>query len=128
MGVVGIAAPCPREPHHLLVRVVRQLAVARERGDIEVRGAMREVGVSRLQQLTDELDDQVDRLGRARLRVGGAHLERVHVAVEARHLGFRQLEVRHAELTRLGQDRVVDVGDVAYVLDLVPELFEPADQ
>ena len=60
--------------------------------------------------------------------IGGAHLERVHVAVEARDLGRGELEVRHTELARLGQDRVVDVGDVAHHAHLVTELFEPPDQ
>ena len=43
-------------------------------------------------------------------------------------LRLGQLEVRHAELARLGQDRVVDVGDVAHHPHLVAELLEPADQ
>ena len=69
-----------------------------------------------------------DRLGRARLGHRRAHLERGHVALEARRLGLGELEVRHAELARLGQDRVVDVGDVAHHAHLVAELLEAADQ
>ena len=34
----------------------------------------------------------------------------------------------HAELAGLGQDRVVDVGDVAHHAHLVAELLEPADE
>ena len=34
----------------------------------------------------------------------------------------------HAELARLGQDGVVDVGDVAHHAHLVAEVLEPADQ
>ena len=44
------------------------------------------------------------------------HVERLHVAVEPGHLGGRQVEVVHAELAGLGEERVVDVGDVAHAL------------
>ena len=60
--------------------------------------------------------------------IGGRMLERVHVGAEAGHLGFGELEVGHAELAGLGQDRVVDVGDVAHHAHLVAELLEPADE
>ena len=81
-----------------------------------------------VEQPLDHLDDLVDRLGRARLGDRRAHLERVHVGAEARELGLGELEVRDAELAGLGQDRVVDVGDVAHHAHLVAELLEPADQ
>ena len=84
--------------------------------------------MARLEQARDELDDQVDRLGRTGLGDRRAHLERVHVAVETSHLRLGQLEVRNTELARLRQDRVVDIGDVAHVAHLVPELLQPADQ
>ena len=44
-------------------------------------------------------------------------------AAEAQLSGADSLEI-----AGLGQDRVVDVGDVADVLDLVPELLQPADE
>ena len=84
--------------------------------------------MTRVEQLADEIDDELDRFGGAGLRNRRAHLERLHVAVETRHLRFGQLEVRHAELTRLRKDRVVDVGDVAHVAHGVTELFEPTDE
>ena len=59
---------------------------------------------------------------------GGRMLERVHVGAEPRELGVGELEVRDAELARLRQDRVVDVGDVAHHAHLVAELLEPADE
>ena len=49
-------------------------------------------------------------------------------ASEAGHLGLGEVEVGHAELAGLGQDRVVDVGDVAHHAHLVAELLEPADE
>ena len=46
-------------------------------------------------------------------------VERLHVALEARLLAGGEVEVVHAELARLGEQRVVDVGDVAHALDRV---------
>ena len=47
----------------------------------------------------------------------GSALSAVHVALEARLLTGGQIEVVDAELARLGEQRVVDVGDVAHALD-----------
>ena len=52
--------------------------------------------------------------------------ERLHVVVEAGRLGGGQVEVVHAELAGLAEDRVVDVGDVAHAARLVAEVAEPA--
>ena len=51
-----------------------------------------------------------------------------HVGVEARHLLGGEVEVVHAELARLAQDVVVDVGDVAHQPGLVPEVAQPSLQ
>ena len=51
--------------------------------------------------------------------------ERRHVGVEAGHLLGGQVEVVDAELARLAQDVVVDVGDVADAPGLVAEVPEP---
>ena len=49
--VVGVAAARAGEPHHVVARVVRQLAEARERRHVEVDGAVREVRVPVVEQL-----------------------------------------------------------------------------
>ena len=52
-------------------------------------------------------------------------VERFHVALEARLFAGRQVEVVHAELARLGEQRVVDVGDVAHALHRVAHVDQP---
>ena len=58
----------------------------------------------------------------------GSAFERDHVALEAGLLAGRQIEVVHAELARLGEQRVVDVGDVAHALDGVARVDQTALQ
>ena len=89
---------------------------------------MRFVRVAVLEEGVDHLDHAVDRLGGAVVGQRRAGVERVHVGPEARQLGLGQLQVGHAELAGLGEDGVVDVGDVAHHADLVAELLEPADE
>ena len=55
----------------------------------------------------------------------GQQVERLHVVVEAGHLGRGEVEVVHAELAGLAEDRVVDVGDVAHAAGLVAEVAQP---
>ena len=56
-------------------------------------------------------------------------VERHHVALEAGLLAGREVEVVHAELARLGEQRVVDVGDVADATCTVwPDVDEPSLQ
>ena len=81
-----------------------------------------------VEERVDHLDHAVDRLGGAGLGERRAHAERVHVGAEAGELGLGELEVGHAELAGLGEDGVVDVGDVAHHAHLVAELLEPADE
>src|ERR687884_456972 len=59
--------------HELAVQVaVAELAVVRERGDIEVHVAgIDGVGVARLDQPGDELDDALHEAGDGRVRIGG---------------------------------------------------------
>ena len=52
-------------------------------------------------------------------------VERLHVALEARLLAGREIEVVHAELAGLGEQRVVDVGDVADALHRVAQVDQP---
>ncbi len=56
----------------------------------------------------------------------GQHVERHHVALEPGLLGGGQVEVVDPELAGLGEQRVVDVGDVADAPDLVAEVDQPA--
>ena len=58
----------------------------------------------------------------------GQDVERVHVPVEPGLLGGGQVEVVHAELAGLGEQRVVDVGDVAHALGVVAEVAQAALQ
>ena len=56
------------------------------------------------------------------------HVEAIHVGVEAGQLGRREVEVVHAELAGLGQDAVVDVGDVADAPRVVAEVAQASLQ
>ena len=47
--------------------------------------------------------------------------------MEVVHLPGGQLEVVNAELAGLGEDRVVDVGDVANHVDLVAQVLQSTD-
>ena len=66
-----------------------------------------------------------DARGRRRDR---QRVERRHVTLEARFLAGREIEVVHAELAGLGEQRVVDVGDVADALHRVATVDQPALQ
>ena len=66
-----------------------------------------------------------DARGRRRHR---QRVERLHVGLEAGLLPGRQVEVVDAELARLGEQRVVDVGDVAHARHPVAEVDQPALQ
>jgi hypothetical protein len=126
--IVRIPSSGTRETHHLLFRVVRQLPELGKRRDVEIDRAGGQVRVSGVEQLRDEVDDARHRFRRPRLGHRWTHLECSHVGVEARHLRLGQLEVRHAELACLWQDRVIDIGDVAHHAHVVPELFEAPNQ
>ena len=56
----------------------------------------------------------------------GSTLSADHVAVEPGLLAGGEVEVVHAELAGLGEQRVVDVGDVAHALHRVAEVDQPA--
>ena len=67
----------------------------------------------------DQREDLRDGRGGPRLGVDGQQVQQAHLGVETRHLLGCQVQVVHAELARLAQDVVVDVGDVAHQLRLV---------
>ena len=58
----------------------------------------------------------------------GQCVQRNHVAFEPGLLAGREVEVVHAEFTRLGEQRVVDVGDVADAANRVAHVDEPTLQ
>ena len=123
--VVRVPAASPREADHVLLGIVRQLPVAREGRHVEVGGAVREVGVAGVEEPAHHADHPVDGLGSAGLGRRRAHAQRVHVGLEAGELGVGELQVVDAQLAGLGEDRVVDVGDIAHHANLVTELLQP---
>ncbi len=117
-----------RELDHLVVRVVAHLAEAPERGDIEVDRSSGLVRVPLVEHHADEPADVGDRGCGARLAVAGQHVQCLHVAVEARHLTCGEIEIVDTELARLGQQRIVDVSDVADTASVVAEVAQAALQ
>ena len=101
---------------HVVEALPGQLAVRRPRAHVEVdvaRAVGRGVGVPLLDQLLDQRDHLGHVPGRGRLVGGRQHVERGVGPVElARHV-VGQVPPRAALLGRLGEDLVVDVGDVA---------------
>ena len=97
-------------------------------GDVEPGGALDGVGVAAGHQDLDEGDHLRHPLGGLGLGCGGPGVEGLHVTVEPGRLGRGQLQEVDSELAGLGQDRVVDVGDVAHQPHLVAEVLEAADQ
>ena len=126
--IVGMTAPLAGELDHLVARIVRQRAEGRKGPDGEIGGAFHRVRVPLRVELADDGDDVADRFGGFRLGHRRAGVERFHVAMEAGGLGRGELEVVDAERSRLRQDGVVDVGDVAHEPHRVAEVFEPADE
>ena len=64
----------------------------------------------------------------ARVVVGRADVQRLHVADEVRSSSGSQLVASRRRLARLAQDVVVDVGDVLDVVHLEPLAFQVAHQ
>ena len=126
--IVGVAAARPRELDHAVFGVVRELAEVGEGRHVEVHRAAAQYAwpesSSRPTRSMIRGTDSVARGSATGGRISSAAMSPWNRAVSGR----RELEVRHAELTGLGQDRVVDVGDVAHHAHLVAELLEPADE
>ena len=127
-GVVGGAAPLGGQGHHGVVVVAAEAAVVGPGGNVEPGGALDRVGVAPGVEPLDEVDHLGHPLGGAGLGCGGPGVEVLHVAVEAGCLGCGQLQEVHSELAGLGQDRVVDIGDVAHHAHRVAEVLQAADQ
>ena len=126
--VVGGAAPLGGQGAHGVVVVAAEPAEAGPCGHVEPGGALDGVGVARRDEILDERHHLGHPFGGSWLGLGGTGVEVLHVAVEPGHLGRGQLQEVHAELAGLGQDRVVDVGDVAHHPHAVAEVLEAADQ
>ena len=77
-------------------------------------------------KLADEPEDVGDGRRGPGLAERWQQLERPHVGVETGHLLSGQVQVVDAELAGFAEDVVVDVGDVADTLRLVPTIPQPA--
>ena len=102
-----------------------QLAVVRETQNVEVHVAAAGVGVASLDEPVDQLDDLGDVPGRARLRRRRQHAEGVVGRSEGTLMGGAPLPPRAAGFGRLGEDLVVDVGDIADECDVVTLGHQP---
>ena len=120
--VVDVATPFTGEFQHLVDAVVTDRAELVELGHVEIDRALGDIGKAPVQHHADEAADVGNGRRRPGRRVDRECVERHHVPFEAGLLASGQVEVVHAELTRLGKERIVDVGDVAYALDLVTEV------
>ncbi len=60
--------------------------------------------------------------------MNGEGVECLHVPFETRFLAGGQIQIVHAELSSLGEQRIIDVGHVAHAPDLVTQVDEPALQ
>jgi hypothetical protein len=119
VGVVDVPAALPRELDHLGFGVVTDRSEAIEARDIEVHGATSFIREATIEHHADEAADVGDRRRRSRRRGDREGIEGGHVTLEASFLTGGQIEIVDAELARLGEQRVVDVGDVADALDRV---------
>ncbi len=124
--VVDVAAPLGRIGQHGRLVVVADRSEAREAGHVEVHRPARLVGVAAVEHHPDEAADVGDGGRRPGPAVGGQHVERLHVPVEPGFLRRRQVEVVDAELASLGEQRVVDVGDVPDALGVVTAVAQPS--
>ena len=107
---------------HVVDLLVRELAVLRPRAHVEVDVAGAVLGGVRV-AAHDQLGDQLDHLrgvaGGAGLVRRRQHVDRGQRLVELAVHGVGDVEPRPALLLGLGQDLVVDVGDVADERDVV---------
>jgi hypothetical protein len=126
--IVDVATALAGEADHLLVRVVADRPEGREPGHIEVDAAAGLIREPAIQHHADEPADVGNRRRRTRRRRHGERVHRLHVALEAGLLPCRQVEIVDAQLPRLGEQRIVDVGDVAHTLHRVAEIDEPSLQ
>jgi hypothetical protein len=128
VGILDVAAALGRQAQHLVPVEVADLPEALEARDVEVDTAAGLVGVAAVEHHADEAADVGDGGGGAGLAPARQQVERPHVVVEAGGLGRGEVQVVDAQLPRLAQQVVVDVGDVADRLGVVPAVPQPALQ
>ncbi len=113
---------------HLVRALVGQHTVVAERAHREVDVAALGVGVSAVEQPLDQLDHLGDVPGRARGRGGGQAAQRVEGLLERPLVRGRPLPPGPARVGGLGDDLVVDVGDIADQQHVHSVVDEPATQ
>ncbi|CAB4702287.1 unannotated protein [freshwater metagenome] len=116
---------------HVVDALVGQLAVRRPAADVEVdvaRPVLRGVGVAARDQLTDQLHHLGDVTGGGRLVGGRRDVEGGVGLVELAVHRVGEVVPGPALFGGLGEDLVVDVGDVADEGHLVVEVTQPALQ
>ena len=106
-----------RAGHHLAAIALGELAVVLEAGDVEEYVPFGFVGVPLGDQTLDHRDDVGQVLGHARLDIRRRHAERFQVLVIGGREALRNDLDAHALLGGGLVDLVVDVRDVAHVLD-----------
>ena len=113
---------------HCRLVVAANRAEGVEGRHVEEHGAIDVVGVALVVERLHHLDHLGNPLGGVRLVEDGSGVEGNHVAVEASGLGCSKLKKVDTKFASFGQDRIVDVGDVANKLHRVAEVFKPPDQ
>ncbi len=116
---------------HVVDALPGEFAVRRPRADVEVdvTGAISSrISVAALDQQPDQFEDLGDVSGRARFVGRAQHVDRGEGDPELMVHLIGQVEPGPTLVCRLGQDLVVDVGDVADERDVVPLMRQPAPQ
>ena len=119
VGIIDVAASFSGVRQHRLAVVPRDLAESGKRADVEVHGAAGFVGVSSIEDHPDETSDVGDGGCGPGFAPAGEHLERQHVVVEPGGLGCCQIEIVHADLARLAEQIVIDIGHITNAASLV---------
>ena len=127
-GIVGVAASFGRVLHHGRFVVARYCAEGVKGGHVEEDRCVDHIGVSLRLQRLDNLDHLGHPIRGVRFGEDRAGVEGDHVAVESSGLFGGEFEEVNTEFSGLGQDGIVDVGDVAHQLHLMAEVLKPADQ
>ena len=115
----------------ILHPLVGQRPVVAQRAHVEVDvAALADVGVPGVQQALDEVDHLRDVPGGARLVGGGSHAQGPVGGVELALVALGPSPPLHGRVGggRLGEDLVVDIGDVADEHDPLPGALQPAAQ